>query len=604
MMLRPIPILMAVVMAMVSLGRICAQQDPPPLVMPHVGGDRFETNRETAVVKDQTINYANRHEAVLAAFQAGYKASVVEHKDERAMRLLLLALRRDPQFAPALFDLAVVCARATRWHDAILFLGEAQKQAAPDSEIAKVSAAELKRIEAIERLESTPEGRKRRQFDIEFVKALQKEKDPFVALGLLKQVSKIDVARWEAPALAGVIHAELGQFSESEADLEAAAAHADKVRAAQLKKAAAVAHRESEFKKDKDKADGLSEKQHDEAAVGYAKAWVESPAHWDIALEAVTEYLLDDQIDPAVPLLSKMRDSAPPELRVKALAMLNALGAISADAKTAAERAASADEPQPAETAAASIRKLVGQLTNPGMDLVTKPEPLLIEDKTAIMQVPDDDIAGGKSDLALLSTDSVFALYQKNLAAEAVPSGAVPEQTHPETPAGPASAAPPDAGSLRPLSPAERAATPAASVGASSKGAAQPVAIRSTPPGATVLLDETEKCVTPCEPPLAPGRHTLLAKLAGYRDFFQILNVEKGKASAFDLALDPKRGSVKVVTEIPGAPIFLDGKETGKRTPAVLPLNEGTYEVGVEVDGVRRVKKVEITDYYLGVLTF
>jgi tetratricopeptide (TPR) repeat protein len=586
-------------MAIASLGRICAQE-PPPLVMPHVGGDRFGAKQEAALVKDPVVNYANRREAALAAFQAGYKAAAVEHKPERAMRLLLIALRRDSQFPPALFDMAVLCSQVTRWHDAILFLREAQKQAGADSEIAKLAAAELERLETIERLESTPDGRKRRQFDIEFVPASRKDKNSFTALSILKQATRIDPTRWEAPALAGVIHAGIGEFSESAAELEKAARLAEKSRAAQFKSAAEIARKESAFLDEVGNADRLSEKQlHDQAAQLYAKAWEESPGHWDAAREAVTEYLLADQTAPAVPLLSLMRDSAPPLFRAKALAMLKELGAISADARRAAERAPSAEQPQPKDPAA-RIRELVGQLTNPQMEMAARPGAPLVDDKTLITPVDDSEIGSGSSDLMVLSTESVFALYQRDLAPAAPPTGAAPEPVHSETPPEPA----------RPEKPPEPAqavftapAAPASSAGsrprplAERAAAEQPVAIRSNPPGATVLLDETVNCVAPCQPPLAAGRHTLLATLAGYRNLYKIFIVEKGKASPpIDLALDPKRGLLKVETEIPGAPVFLDGKETGKRTPASLSLNEGTYEVGVEIDAVQRAEKVEITD--------
>lgn len=598
-MLRTIPILMVIA----SCGCICAQ-DLPPLVMPHT--DRSASKPE-APVQDVTVNYANRHEAALAAFQAGYKAAAVERNRTRAIRLLLVALRRDPQLPPALFDMAVLCSQENRWRDAISFLQEAQKQAAANSEVAPLAAAELKRVETVERLESTGAGKTRRQFDTEFVTALKKVKDPFA----LKALAEIDTTRWEAPALAGILYADLGEFSNSMAELEKAALLSDPARAAHLKSAANVARQESGFLEDRKTADGFSEKQqHAPAAQLYAKAWEESQGHWDIALEAVTEYLLADDTDRVVRLLSRLRDTAPPALSARALAMLRELGTISADANRASERVPASEAPQPPpKEPAALIREQVGPLTNPDMELAVKPEPPLLNDKTPIIPVPDAEIENGSSDLLLLSTTSIFGLYRQNLTAAAASYGTPPQQARSEPPEppkdaqpAPAPAAPRAAGGLE-TGPSGGA--PASSVAKSPRGTEQTVSIRSTPSGATVLLDDTLNCVTPCQLALAPLRHTLRATLTGYRDALRIFVVEKGKAPfQMDLPLEEKRGWLNVEAEIPGAPIFLNGVKTDKRTPARFILKEGTYEVGVEIDAKRSVQKVAIVDEGLAVLKF
>lgn len=601
-MLRPI----AISMFMASLGTLCAQA-PSELRLPRVGGDRFDSKREAAAVADPIASYQNRREAALAAFQEGYKAAVVQHNRPRAIRLLLVALRRDPEFAPALFDLAVLCSQENRWRDAIAFLQEAQKQATADSSIRPLVEAELNRVEAIESMESTPAGKKQREFDIEFVAAMNKSKDPIA----LNQALRIDGTRWEAPALAGILYADLGGvsgFSASAAELEKAIPLADKARADRLKSAAKVARDESVYLKDKSAADGHSGKQeHAQAAQLYAQAWGESRQHWDTALDAVTEYLLVDDTAAAVPLLSDMRDSAPPALRAKALAMLKELGAISLGARRAAERAPAPETPQPKEPAV-RIREFVGKLTNTQMDLAVKREPDLLNDKTPVTFVPDDEIGGGNSDLMVQSTQSVFALYQRNLTAVAPPSGAAPEQARPDMPAAPPkdtqpAAVPAPRASDR-LGPSPLGPAPTAAAGSTSRGAEQPVTIRSIPSGATLLLDDTLNCVAPCQPALTPGRHTLLATLAGYRDARRIFYVEKDKGAPVDVTLDAKSGWLNVESEIPGAPVFLDGVKTDKRTPARFTLSEGTHEVAVEVDARRSVKTVTITDNGLARLKF
>ena len=132
--------------------------------------------------------------------------------------------------------------------------------------------------------------------------------------------------------------------------------------------------------------------------------------------------------------------------------------------------------------------------------------------------------------------------------------------------------------------------------GAADKGQEQPVSLVSTPDGAAVLVDGDPalRCLAPCELRLAPGRHSLLATLAGHHDEPRIFNVDKGKPLSMDLPLRAKMGYVKVETETPGVAIYVNGKPAGKVTPAQLPLAEGQYEVGVEIDGQMRTAKVSV----------
>lgn len=598
-MLRLIPILLV----LASWGLVSAQS-PPDLRLPHVRGDGSDQKQQAAPITDPIASYQNRREAALAAFQAGYKAATVEHKRPRAIRLILIALRRDPKLAPALFDMAVLCSEEDRWQDAISFLRETQNQAATDARISPLVSAELERIETIARLESTPEGKKRRRFDLELWPALRKDKDPFAALAIVRQLPKIDSTRWEGPALAAILHANIGEFPESATELEAAARLADRARATQLRSAAEVARKESIYLDEVRNADSLWEKrQFDQAAPLYAKAWEQSAGHWNAALDAVTGYLLADQAGPAVDLLSQMKDSAPPALRAKAMAMLKELGAISEVARNAAGQPA-LSAPSPPADPAARIRALVGPITTAQMELTVRPGPDLLDDKTIITPVPDDEISSGSSDLMLMSSDSIFALYQRNLAAAPGSPGPAPAQAPPEVPPAPAAetpAAPPAPVPNLPSSQPRYSPPPAASASASppvalSRGAGQPVTIRSDPPGATVVGDDGLNCVAPCQPLMSPGRHTLLATKAGYRDARKIFTVEKSSVTPVEVVLEAKRGWLNVESEIPGAPVFLDGHKTDKLTPARFILAEGSYEVGVEIDSRRSVKKVQITD--------
>jgi hypothetical protein len=235
------------------------------------------------------------------------------------------------------------------------------------------------------------------------------------------------------------------------------------------------------------------------------------------------------------------------------------------------------------------------------MELAAKPNPPLIQDTTYIIQVPDDEITAGHNDLPLQSTQSVFLLYQRDLPA----SGAPPAETQPP-PAGnfgpaasPAAAipAPADRAILPRTLPASGVSEPRAAQATAFPKDARPVSFNSDPAGAAVVFDDLSnlRCTTPCQMPLAPGRHTLVATLAGYHDALKVWNVDKS-ASPVDLTLEAKQGFLTVESQTPGAEVFLNGKKTDKQTPAQFTLPEGDYEVSIAVGGEMVVKHVAIKD--------
>ncbi len=104
----------------------------------------------------------------------------------------------------------------------------------------------------------------------------------------------------------------------------------------------------------------------------------------------------------------------------------------------------------------------------------------------------------------------------------------------------------------------------------------QPVTITSTPPGATVTVDQSnETCRTPCALALPRGRRILRFNLAGYRPGMAILNVpEENTASA---RLDAVTGTVVVKTTPPGAEIYINGKLYDRRSNCIINLPAGRY---------------------------
>ena len=609
-MLRSVLRSVLILLAAAGGSALLAQQE---FKAPRIRGieDRVKTSVAPAQDTDPSAkNYADRHEAAVAALQAAAK----EKTRERAMRYLLISLRRDPDYARALYDLGLLCARDERWSDALSFYREVL-QKNPDPQLANAAKAEVGRVEAIEKMESTPAGKKHRQFDNALLDTVSKSKDPVSGLNNAKDLAKLDGSRWEAPALEGVYSAEMPNFQESLKYLEDAARLAPAARRLQIQSAAQVARSESTFTEQKNNADGFWDKQQWESAAKlYASAWENSPSRLDIAMQAATGFLMVDQVPLAVQILARMRDYASPEMDQKITAMLKELGAISDSAKGEAGQPAHAVEAQSAEPAA-RIRSLIGQLTTPEMELAAKPTPALLDDPTHVTMVPDEALTAPANDSGILSTVSVFELYRKNAGsappAEAAASSAaaapVAATAAAPTAAPPAAAPPPAAEPPLPTpgrpsrltsSPTAVAPPAAAEPAAPTRsGPTQPVTVTSTPAGASIVFDNNASltCLTPCEIPLPAGRHTLMATLKGYRDAPKIFNVEK-KAASVEIGLDAKRGSVSVQSATPGAPVFLNGKRTDKVTPAQFTLDEGDYDIGVEIGGTMNVQKMSVRD--------
>jgi hypothetical protein len=124
------------------------------------------------------------------------------------------------------------------------------------------------------------------------------------------------------------------------------------------------------------------------------------------------------------------------------------------------------------------------------------------------------------------------------------------------------------------------------------------VDVGSAPPGSLVVFDNNPAiaCVTPCRISLTPGRHVLAATLAGHRDAQKILQVDERKPSPVAIEMVAKQGFLTVESKTPGASIYVNGKRTDRVTPANLTLDEGDYDIGVEIDGAVKSEKVAVKD--------
>jgi serine/threonine protein kinase len=167
------------------------------------------------------------------------------------------------------------------------------------------------------------------------------------------------------------------------------------------------------------------------------------------------------------------------------------------------------------------------------------------------------------------------------------------------------------------FSPAKRrvniAAGKLSSVGPELSAAVAKINIKSTPPGANILLDgnPTGK-VTPAVLSVDPGAHKVIVRQLGYQEENTSVTLKDGESYDFAPTLEPTRanggknpfrgfrrifgggipagqGVVQIQTEPQGADIFIQGKKMPRPTPARIPLDPGTYHVIFRLEGYKPV---------------
>lgn len=111
----------------------------------------------------------------------------------------------------------------------------------------------------------------------------------------------------------------------------------------------------------------------------------------------------------------------------------------------------------------------------------------------------------------------------------------------------------------------------------------------SSPAGARIIIDGTATDFrTPTAIPGVPaGKHRVLLSLAGYRNWEVGVTVTPGTAARLDATLEPAAtGRVSVASTPEGAEVLLNGRPTGRETPAELAaLPVGTHTVQLRRDG-------------------
>jgi PKD domain/PEGA domain len=109
------------------------------------------------------------------------------------------------------------------------------------------------------------------------------------------------------------------------------------------------------------------------------------------------------------------------------------------------------------------------------------------------------------------------------------------------------------------------------------------IAITSIPPGAEVNIDDWQSGITPTIiSEILPGNHQVTLSSRGYDNWSHIVSVGSGRMSAINAELVATKeitGSLAVITDPPGAEIFMDGDFKGVSPVTIPGLSPGTHAV-------------------------
>jgi serine/threonine protein kinase len=108
------------------------------------------------------------------------------------------------------------------------------------------------------------------------------------------------------------------------------------------------------------------------------------------------------------------------------------------------------------------------------------------------------------------------------------------------------------------------------------------VAIDSAPQGAQVQFDgkSDPAWVTPYTMAgLAPGQHTVVVAKAGYITDTRTIDVASGNKAVVAIHLTPLMATLSVSSSPAGANVYVDGKDSGKVTPAQLSIDKGAHAI-------------------------
>ena len=519
--------------------------------------------------------YASPRDAARHRLQATLAELRSARNTKLAMQGFAEALLMDRTYAIAAFNLGVVAAIAEKWQDALAALEEATRLD-PNGR-GKAAAPQIERLRLICSLETTAEGKRKRQYDEALYPVLAKlpKLAPADAIATLTEIGRIDPKRWEAPALLAAMNGNGHGYDVAAKFLEIAVANAsDPAIKARLQKALHAAERELRYAAARASADATVDKgEYDKAAELYEAAWTAIPARSSNGMQAAAAWLLHDDTSRAAGVLVRLRDSGNDEFSVPAVAMLKELEPIEPAAKATSSDAGQffrdAGPAQPVR-----ISDLVPPVDAGSMGILARPLPTLVQDPEPVVL------------LAALSVNPADAAQANALPVLPAPRIA---GENPWRELSQLRGAMPASGPTKPQD--HPVQTADISAGARMRHLVQ---LTSDPPGARVFASTGSEsiCQTPCDVQAGLGSHTLRVNLPGYEDEIKVVHIAAAKAE-LQVVLKPIRGSVLVETSGP-ATLKANDTTIANPAPVELALIPGLYRVTADFGATARERTINV----------
>jgi hypothetical protein len=114
------------------------------------------------------------------------------------------------------------------------------------------------------------------------------------------------------------------------------------------------------------------------------------------------------------------------------------------------------------------------------------------------------------------------------------------------------------------------------------------MSVDSNPQGAQIQIDgkSDPSWITPYTlSGLDPGQHNITVSKAGYSSDSRSVEVTSGTKSFVVTHLSQLMATLAVTSTPPGANVYVDGKDTGKMTPAQVSVDKGQHTVLVRKQG-------------------
>jgi hypothetical protein len=568
----------SIIFAISMCGILCAQEVPAPVPQPAVQPappSVVTLDLAPLAAPDLESPYASPRDAARHRLQTTLAELRSARNTKLAMQGFAEALLIDHTYATAAFNLGVVASIAEKWQDALAALDEAARL--DPNGLGKAAAPQIERLRLICSLETTADGKRKRQYDEALYPVLAKlpKLPPADAMATLTEIGRIDPKRWEAPALLAAMNGNGHGYDVAAKFLEIAVANAtDPAIKARLQKALHAAERELRYAAARASADATVDKgEYDKAAELYEAAWTAIPARSSNGMQAAAAWLLHDDTSRAAGILVRLRDSGNEEFGTPAVAMLKELEPIEPGAKaTSSDASQFFHDAGPAQPV--RIFELVPPVNAGSMEVLARPLPALVQDPEPVLL------------LAALSANPADAAQASALPSLAAPriAGENPwrELSQLRGATLPAEAAKPQD---RPVQTADISA---------GVRAHRLLQVTSEPSGARVFASTSPDsvCQTPCDIQAALGSHTLRVSLPGYEDEIKVVRITAAKAE-LPLVLKPIRASVLVETSGP-ATLKVNDTTIANPAPVELALIPGLYRFTADFGATARDRTVNV----------